>query len=87
MSSMRSTSSSTRICNPPKRTKPRRGDHHAGSRAQALQLRAFGKSAHHQSRGAQLLAAQQVVLLRYLRGQFARGQQHQGGNSRRVLAQ
>ncbi len=62
-------------------------DDEARAIAQVPKLLSFGESADDQSRGRELFAAQCVVLLDDLHGEFARGNEHQRGHSRRALLQ
>ena len=47
----------------------------------------FGQASHHESGGRETLAAQSVVLVHHLHGQFARGHQHQRGDSGCLILQ
>ena len=61
------------------------GDHQPRARADRASCLPFGQSAHDQRRGGELLAAQRVVLIHDLHGQFARGNEHQRRDSRRFF--
>ena len=96
MSSMRSASSSTSVCNAWKLDQPAveiifqppgSRDNNARSLANGVELRTFGKTADDECRRRELFASQGVVLLHNLHGQFARGNQHERRDSRRVFRQ
>ena len=59
----------------------RSGHDQTRSAAQRGQLVSFRQAAYDQGRGRQFRAAQGVVLIDHLHGQFARRNQHQGGDS------
>ena len=63
------------------------GNHQAGSFAEGGELGRFGQASHYQGCGRQALAAQGVVLVHHLHGQFARGDKHQRGDSGRFILQ
>ena len=62
-------------------------DYQARAFAQRGELQTFGQTANDQRRGAKQLAAQRVVLLHNLHGQFARGDQHEGRDARSLFLQ